>query len=410
MKKRLKGSITELIKNQKYRICVNMGYDPATKTYPKKRHIFYGTRDEAQAYLRDWLNELENPEEEYAQETVSQWLDSWLENDAKVLLKWEQNTRKRKVQIIDNNIKPYIGDVLLPDLDADTILKMYSDLKKEGLASRTLRHIHATLNQSLNHAVKRKKIPLNPAQGLTPALSLEDDKDNWVVLNQKQLNAFLENIKAHALYTLIFTAAYTGARQSELLGLTWNKVLWKKKAIRIEQALHRDDEAESGFELRPRTKRRGSKRTIDVSSKVIELLKELKKQQEESGYKGDHVFVKPDGQFYDASILSRSFGRLTKKHGHKGMTFHHLRHTHATILLSHGAYINEVAARLGHTDPRTTFALYGHVMPGREATLAQFFDKVMNENSVSKTCLIGGKKYRFKSVKRWSKGDKKTTD
>ena len=410
MKKRLKGKVTQIIKDQEYRIYVYYPYDKASKTYPKKRHIFHGTEDEANVYLRDWLHELENPEKEYAQETVSQWLDFWLENDAKVLLKWEQNTRARKVQIIDNNINPHIGGILLPDLDADAILKMYSALKKEdGLAERTLRHIHTTLNQSLNHAVKRKKIPVNPAQGLTPALSLDDDKDNWVVLNQKQLIKFLDNIKGHALYILIFVAAYTGARQSELLGLTWDKILWKKKAIRIEQALHRDD-SEAGFELRPRTKRRGSKRTIDVSDKVIELLKELRKRQEENGYKGNHVFVKTDGNFYDASILSRSFKRLTKKYGHEGMTFHHLRHTHATILLSEGAYINEVAARLGHTDSRTTFALYGHVMPGREATLAQFFDKIMSPKPVPKTRLKKNHKYVLQGIKRWSEEDKNTAE
>ena len=64
-----------------------------------------------------------------------------------------------------------------------------------------------------------------------------------------------------------------------------------------------------------------------------------------------------------------------------GMTFHHLRHTHATILLSDGAYVNEVSERLGHADPRITYGIYGHVLPGKEQSLAERFAD-----------LIGGRK------------------
>ena len=57
------------------------------------------------------------------------------------------------------------------------------------------------------------------------------------------------------------------------------------------------------------------------------------------------------------------------------MTFHHLRHTHATILLSEGEYINDVAARLGHADPKITLSIYGHVLPDRKHRLSNDFDE-----------------------------------
>lgn len=90
------------------------------------------------------------------------------------------------------------------------------------------------------------------------------------------------------------------------------------------------------------------------------------------------VFTENDGQPMDNGNLSNRFKRLANKHKHSGMTFHHLRHTHATILLSDGAYINEVAKRLGHADPRITLSIYGHVLPNRLQSLAARFDNLLD--------------------------------
>lgn len=61
MKKQLTGKIIEIEKSAKYKLIVNMGYDEETKSYPRKSRIFYGTKREAESYLRDWIYVLENP-------------------------------------------------------------------------------------------------------------------------------------------------------------------------------------------------------------------------------------------------------------------------------------------------------------------------------------------------------------
>lgn len=53
--------------------------------------------------------------------------------------------------------------------------------------------------------------------------------------------------------------------------------------------------------------------------------------------------------------------------------FHTLRHTHATTLLMAGENIRVVQERLGHADVATTLRLYGHVLPGRDASAARAF-------------------------------------
>jgi len=50
--------------------------------------------------------------------------------------------------------------------------------------------------------------------------------------------------------------------------------------------------------------------------------------------------------------------------GVPAVTFHTLRHTAATWLLSSGVSPNVVAGMFGHTTTRMTLDTYGHVLPG----------------------------------------------
>lgn len=359
--------------------------------YPRKTRIFYGTKRDAEIFARAWIYELEHPEEVQSTETVGEWLDDWFENDTQILKQWEQNTRKRAKGIIKNNLKPHIGGILLAEFNADDVMDLYKKLSVNGgvnkkkLSPRSIRYAHMILSQALDQAVVRDKIKKNPALKLTPSLSIEDDKDKWVVLSKEELLKFLNDIKEHPGseiehhdYALIFVAAYTGARQSELLGLTWDKVLWTEKAIRINQTLHADEDSPDGFEVRPRTKNRTSTRKVIVTDRALAVLEQIKPDLSEKELNGQFVFLEPDGCKIKANNLTRRYKRLSKRYGHEGMTFHHLRHSHATILLSEGAYVNEVSERLGHANASTTLSIYGHVLPDRPQSLALFFDELIN--------------------------------
>lgn len=393
MKKQLKGYKKKLDKD-KWKLIVNVGYNPSEKRYERRTKIFYGNDRESDAALRDFIFELENPELIGSEMPVGEWLDSWLENYGIPIYNWEKNTYERAVRIVEVNIKPYIGHIPLNALDPNHILDLYAYLRTKGklikrktaegtvvergpLSARTVKYVHTILNQSLNEAVKLRKISDNPCKGLSPANEKGKPYSKWVVLNATQLKEFLQNINNHRDYDLIHTAAYSGARQSELLGLEKDSILWKKSSIRIEQALHMDDESEDGFELRPRTKNETSTRTIKLSKRSMEVLAEHMRKQEEAGITSNLVFTEPDGQPISRDNLAKRFSNLAKKHGHPGMTFHHLRHTHATILLANGAYINQVSKRLGHSDPKITLSVYGHCLPEGEDLLVSKFDSLL---------------------------------
>lgn len=52
------------------------------------------------------------------------------------------------------------------------------------------------------------------------------------------------------------------------------------------------------------------------------------------------------------------------------ITFHGLRHTHATLLLLGGVNVKAVSARLGHARSQITLDTYAHLLPEMEEQAA----------------------------------------
>ncbi|WP_417119028.1 tyrosine-type recombinase/integrase [Olsenella phocaeensis] len=89
-----------------------------------------------------------------------------------------------------------------------------------------------------------------------------------------------------------------------------------------------------------------------------------------------------DGSWARPSAVSREFRAICDGAGlPRSVTFHSLRHTHATWLLLSGADPKVVSERLGHADVATTLRIYGHVLPGRDAAAAAAFQDMRTRAS-----------------------------
>ena len=86
------------------------------------------------------------------------------------------------------------------------------------------------------------------------------------------------------------------------------------------------------------------------------------------------------GRLLRPSAVSRAFAALRDSLGlPREVTFHSLRHTFATYLLEDGAPVREVQDALGHSDVRTTLALYAHVLPGRDRDVAERYAAIRGQ-------------------------------
>lgn len=117
-------------------------------------------------------------------------------------------------------------------------------------------------------------------------------------------------------------------------------------------------------------------RNVSVTPDVIADIAEAEAAQDAAlGHLGaDAPVVTEDGSLMRPTAVSASFTGLRRSLGlPAGLTFHSLRHTHATWLLAAGVDLKTLSERLGHADEATTLRIYAHVMPGRDAAAAEAF-------------------------------------
>lgn len=84
-----------------------------------------------------------------------------------------------------------------------------------------------------------------------------------------------------------------------------------------------------------------------------------------------------DGGYMRPSKLAAAFAATRRECGlPEGVTFHSLRHTHASWLVANGCDLKTLSERLGHADEATTLRIYAHLIPGRDSAAASLFEEV----------------------------------
>jgi integrase len=63
----------------------------------------------------------------------------------------------------------------------------------------------------------------------------------------------------------------------------------------------------------------------------------------------------------------------------KGIHFHDLRHTAATLLLARGTHPKVVSEMLGHSDIGITLRIYGHVLPNMQREAADMMNTILQK-------------------------------
>lgn len=75
--------------------------------------------------------------------------------------------------------------------------------------------------------------------------------------------------------------------------------------------------------------------------------------------------------------MTKAFAKLITKAQVRRITFHGLRHTHATDLLRAGVHPKIASERLGHASISITMDTYSHALPGLQEDAAQRIDAAL---------------------------------
>lgn len=229
----------------------------------------------------------------------------------------------------------------------------------------TVRPRLARLRAAFAFGIAEGLIRTNPTDGVRPPKPAEADP---VFLTAVEVARLAEAVDQR-YRGWVLVACWCGLRFSELAGLRWSDVDLDRATITVRSQAARTP---TGAVERRATKTAKSKRTIVMPRVVVERLVVERPAHVD---RETLVFPAPDGGFLNGPTFIRRFFRpAATTIGRPELTPHHCRHTAASLAIASGATVTEVMQLLGHTTPRLTLGLYGHLMPEAGHTLAARLD------------------------------------
>jgi len=318
--------------------------------------------------------------------------------------KWSErfNTMKKADGLSTSQIKSYKNYCrILSNLDNIQISKIRPGLIQDIIndiaecnphtgrptAKKTLIALKGTAEQVFQLAVDSRVIEYNPAASVkipkgapqSRRRALTDEEQQWIIdtYHRAQLPAML--------------MMYSGLRRGEVIALTWDDIDLKNKTIRVNKAV----EMIGGKPKVKPPKTHAGNRTIDMPQRLINFLSPIRDAdfakfadatpinllvcRSASGKMLTNQAWKTMWQSYltDLNVKYGYIGKVNKLASRKkntdgtaqgklilvipNITPHWLRHTFATLLYLAGVDILTARDQLGHTDIKTTLAIYTHL-------------------------------------------------
>ena len=179
-------------------------------------------------------------------------------------------------------------------------------------------------------------------------------------------------------------ALYTGVRQGELLGLSWDDIDFTAATVTIRRSARYF--TGQGMKMTPGKTAR-ARRTVELSPPALALLKRHRQEQRVrrlrlggSWQMNQLVFPSSVGTVWLPHNFYREYRKIVGRTGltdPKSVVFHTLRHTAATQWLKAGAELHTVSRRLGHRSASFTSDTYLHLLAGMQRTAARAMDHLL---------------------------------
>lgn len=266
--------------------------------------------------------------------------------------------------IMDKYLCPALGKIKLSALTAPAIQTVYNKLLKDGLSAKYIRDIHGVLHRCLSDAVAIGYIRINPADACKLP---KKQAPELCPFDETQIAAFLEAIRGHRLESVFYVALFTGLRQGEVLGLTWDAINFKSGTITIDKQLQRDRDRSGTYTLV--TPKNGKGRVIRPAASVLAMLKHERARQIKHRFAAGRawnnplnlVFTDELGHCLNPHTVYLNFKTIAKAIGAPAARFHDLRHSYAVLAIKSGDDILTVQRNLGHHAASFTLDVYGFI-------------------------------------------------
>lgn len=348
----------------------------------KKRNKCFARRKEAQTFVET----IRAPENVTAQShpsmTIRDALDAWYKQAITIGLNGREPVEASTAEMYRKHselISMRIGAIKLCDLNELKCEKIRDSLLVEY--SRTYsKKLFTSFKSSLKFAAKQGYLPTNPATDVNVHISKRHrNASRTKIPNLADVYGLTQaidrlmsspngNIKKawQRFGPLFYTQLYTGLRPSEIRGLTWKNVNWKRGGLSVTQRA--DEEGHIGS-----LKSGAAERFIPTPAIVFDHLKIWQKICPKN--RNDLVFPTWKGTVESrGNITNRGWyplcreAGLTKSNGTSAkFSLYSLRHIKASLEIELGRSPKHIQQIMGHEDVRMTFDVYGHLFDDHDA-------------------------------------------
>jgi integrase len=340
-----------------------------------KTATFRGSKRDAGARLRELMTAADRGQHvDKSKVTVGAWVAERLET-------WDVCERSREgYRNLAKLVSAHLGAIGLQQLRTLDCERWHRELRAKGLAPSTISAAHRLLRHALDDAERHSVVARNVAR-LQPPPAAPARK--VAVPTENTIGPMLTALRGTEFYAPVVVTLYTGLRRGELLALRWSDVDLDGMLMRVERSL---DEIDGVVSFKSPKTASGA-RAISLPAAAVEALREHRRQQLEMrlalglGRPPDDALVFPtrDGAPQSPNLFSVAWHRAVRRLGLPRVSWHGLRHMHASLLLRHGVDLATASKRLGHSRVDITARVYVHAIAENDRHAADALDKALGQ-------------------------------
>lgn len=382
------GTITPLedkprAKCRKWRLRVSSGQrDFNTGRYKQYTRCFSGTYREAQAALREFIDEIEdNQVTKRTNVLFGEYVDIWLakRKETKAYGTWRRDVDRSNVARL------HLEKAKLSEITPEVIEGVYKAILSGGTPSGKVpsgayaHDVAITLGNILKQAKADGLISSNPCESVSPPTPDTKEKKALTFEQMTDLVSKLDPTDASQL--AIRLSIRTGMRRGEVCGLSWGDIDFENKTISI---VHSYDEI--GNLKKPKTN--AGTRIIPISDSVVSDLQQRKQYLEASfesirkEFDLKYPVLEADtpvicntlGERQLPHSVTRWWDRRRKEFGLEGWTVHEMRHSYLSEMARRNVNVKTLQVLAGHANFSTTMNIYTHVSLEQKREAVQVVD------------------------------------
>ena len=271
----------------------------------------------------------------------------------------ESSTYRGYKKVCEGHLLPIFDKVEIQDLQPAILRKWIRGL---NCTTKTAANILTPLRAVIEQALVDQYIKENPLNSIIvdKILNKETKKSDYKPdpFSVDEIKAILDASEGQVRLLFQF-AFFTGLRVSELIGLRWEDIDWKKQLIHVEETIVAKES-------------KGPKTEAGVRDVLLlpPALEALTQQKEYTFSKNGRVFHNPQtNKAWETSqqIRRTQWMHILKKAGVRYRNTYQTRHTYASMMLSQGENIMWVSKQMGHVDVEMVIKTYGRWIPDQSA-------------------------------------------